>query len=85
MRYTLVLAIAAATALDPPAAHAQTEATQAPVARQQVLSTTSASLLLRWYPQGAALQGFYLGLADRPAGQRRHRVLRVNEFQLPNP
>jgi hypothetical protein len=97
MRYRLALAIAAATALVPAAAHGQTAATKPAVAHEQVLSTnplgeiaqwfnveyerkiglattlgvaastfkyedyTSASLLLRWYPQGAALDGFYLG------------------------
>jgi Protein of unknown function (DUF3575) len=97
MRYTQALAIAAATALVPATAHAQTEATKTAVVHQQVLSTnplgeiaqwfnveyerkiglattlgvaastykymdyTSASLLLRWYPQDAALDGFYLG------------------------
>ena len=97
MRYTQALAIAAATALVPTVAHAQTQTTTTAVAHQQVLSTnplgeiakwfnveyerkiglattlgvaastfeymdyTSASLLLRWYPQDAALDGLYLG------------------------
>ena len=92
MRYTRALALAAAAALLPAAAHAQTTIVKTPAPHQQVLTTnplgviakwfnleyerkigpsttmgvaastfevmdyTGASLLLRWYSQGAVLR-----------------------------
>jgi hypothetical protein len=74
MRYTLALAIAAAAALVPAAAHGQTAATTPAVAHEQVLSTNPLGEIVQWF-------NVEYERNNRPRDKRWGRRY---EFQLPN-